>query len=444
MLIDHVDHSDWRSDDPDTLNLIGRVAAKVSDDDERWVTAALQSAAEFRIPVAAVDGNETAWRSRPRYVGWDIDIAREAMRHLAPLHQLAVLRSWRVCHRSPGRLAERLDVASRTVRLAAQLDRQRDRADSAVWAAVDAIEAGDGRAATEYRATAQWSAQLDSSRFARFRVAALDVGLSLLGDDPDHVRRSIDEAVDLTDGVATPPTEVVAGYMDVVEALAFGHERVIESFCLEPDNPLLDNTTLRSAAAHCHALCGSAEVGAMLARTTLDMLDPDAAYLHGIWQVAETGLLLDDLDLLDLVERLLTPWSGLVALQGNGWWIDGPIDLLLADIDVQRGGSIRTHGLLDAASEVATSTGDTRSLKRISRIRARIPVPDVEVTQRQMMVLHGVSEGRSNREIASDLGFSLSTVRAEVSLLLRVLGVERRDQAIERARALRLLPTAAD
>jgi len=61
-----------------------------------------------------------------------------------------------------------------------------------------------------------------------------------------------------------------------------------------------------------------------------------------------------------------------------------------------------------------------------------------------MMVLHGVSEGRSNREIASDLGFSLSTVRAEVSVLLRVLGVERRDQAIEQARILRLIPDRPD
>ena len=61
------------------------------------------------------------------------------------------------------------------------------------------------------------------------------------------------------------------------------------------------------------------------------------------------------------------------------------------------------------------------------------------LTEREREVLHLLSTGASNREIARRLVVSLGTVKKHVSNLCGKLGVQSRAQAVARARALQLV-----
>jgi NarL family two-component system response regulator LiaR len=62
------------------------------------------------------------------------------------------------------------------------------------------------------------------------------------------------------------------------------------------------------------------------------------------------------------------------------------------------------------------------------------------VTDREFAVLELLAAGRSNKEIARDLGVSPNTVKTHILHLFEKLEVQRRTQAIGKARALHLVP----
>ena len=64
--------------------------------------------------------------------------------------------------------------------------------------------------------------------------------------------------------------------------------------------------------------------------------------------------------------------------------------------------------------------------------------------ERQVQVLELLAEGKSNASIAKSLGFSLSTVKADVQMLLELLGAKTRSDAVERAMLAGLIPAAGD
>jgi len=70
-----------------------------------------------------------------------------------------------------------------------------------------------------------------------------------------------------------------------------------------------------------------------------------------------------------------------------------------------------------------------------------LPLPDtgLVLTPREVEVLRLLAQGKSNRELARDLGISEGTVKLHVHHLLRKLGVRSRTQAALRARDLGLL-----
>jgi DNA-binding NarL/FixJ family response regulator len=62
------------------------------------------------------------------------------------------------------------------------------------------------------------------------------------------------------------------------------------------------------------------------------------------------------------------------------------------------------------------------------------------ISPREREVLDQLSAGLSNKEIARALGISPNTVKTHVARLFEKLGVERRTQAIRKARNLALIP----
>jgi len=52
-----------------------------------------------------------------------------------------------------------------------------------------------------------------------------------------------------------------------------------------------------------------------------------------------------------------------------------------------------------------------------------------DFTSRQLQILQGMVEGKTNHELASDLGFSVSTIRHETMRIFQILGVSDRREA---------------
>jgi DNA-binding NarL/FixJ family response regulator len=67
-------------------------------------------------------------------------------------------------------------------------------------------------------------------------------------------------------------------------------------------------------------------------------------------------------------------------------------------------------------------------------LAARVPLPrqagDVALTQRELQVLHGMSQGKSNSQIGRELFLSEDTVKTHARRLFKKLGVNDRAQAV--------------
>lgn len=62
------------------------------------------------------------------------------------------------------------------------------------------------------------------------------------------------------------------------------------------------------------------------------------------------------------------------------------------------------------------------------------------LTEREVLVLERLAAGDANKEIARALDISPNTVKTHIANLFQKLEVERRTQAIQKARELRILP----
>ena len=57
----------------------------------------------------------------------------------------------------------------------------------------------------------------------------------------------------------------------------------------------------------------------------------------------------------------------------------------------------------------------------------------VRLTQRQVQILRGMVEGKTNHDLATELGFSVSTIRHETMRIYQALAVSDRREAAQRA-----------
>jgi DNA-binding NarL/FixJ family response regulator len=67
-------------------------------------------------------------------------------------------------------------------------------------------------------------------------------------------------------------------------------------------------------------------------------------------------------------------------------------------------------------------------------------IASLGITPREEEVLALLAGGKSNKEIAQKLGVSPNTVKTQVASLYQKLEVQRRTQAVQRARELALIP----
>ena len=64
---------------------------------------------------------------------------------------------------------------------------------------------------------------------------------------------------------------------------------------------------------------------------------------------------------------------------------------------------------------------------------------NAQLSQRQIMILRGMVEGKTNHELATELGFSVSTVRHETMRIYQALAVSDRKEAAKKALMLSLV-----
>lgn len=93
-------------------------------------------------------------------------------------------------------------------------------------------------------------------------------------------------------------------------------------------------------------------------------------------------------------------------------------------------------------------TGGSESVRPRPSVRSMesrgvvVSADDLDLTDRQMRILTMMAQGRTNRSIAAELGFSESTVRQETLRLYRALEVNSRTDAVSVASRIGLLSTS--
>jgi DNA-binding NarL/FixJ family response regulator len=95
--------------------------------------------------------------------------------------------------------------------------------------------------------------------------------------------------------------------------------------------------------------------------------------------------------------------------------------------------------VLEGNISVPESAQHTGYLETQEALRA--PPDGSQLTARQVEVLTGVCQGKTNKEVAMDLGLSEKTIKAHVTAIFKVLGVVNRTQAALVARRLGMMPS---
>jgi DNA-binding CsgD family transcriptional regulator len=62
-----------------------------------------------------------------------------------------------------------------------------------------------------------------------------------------------------------------------------------------------------------------------------------------------------------------------------------------------------------------------------------------KMSDRQVQILRGMTNGKTNHELATDLGFSVSTIRHETMAIFKALGVSDRKEAAKAAQLMELI-----
>ena len=122
--------------------------------------------------------------------------------------------------------------------------------------------------------------------------------------------------------------------------------------------------------------------------------------------------------------------------------------IALAEARHSAGAPGEAQQLLEQASAVVSECVDAGAIlalvedaqrRLLSRRRARAPELRDELSDRELAVLRLLPTALSSREIGSELFVSLNTVKTHLKSIYRKLGVEGREDAVERARELGLL-----
>jgi DNA-binding CsgD family transcriptional regulator len=432
--------ADWYAGDSRAIALLDRAASMdLSDADDVRVLAA-RSLVEMRIPITPTSDQQVAWVTRPQVAHALADAALErAATHSPEVRALAAL-AWRTTHRDPEDLDKRREVSRESLNLAQMLRLPTYQVESAVWLAVDAIESSDRPLYDEALSVARWVAERDGNPRLIWRAHTLACGSAHMEGDLDEAERWRLRAREVGQAISSPGW-LAADLLLVGQMVVFARNpRLTSENLLPEDSPALVNPIGRAVAALLHAEVGNSATAERMIRKSLRQIDPESSYLLLATRCADVALRLCSVQIAEDIVSILAPWRGRVAVDSNGWWIDGPVDMWLGLLLNLSGHTDEASDCLEDAERIAKSLGDTRSLQRIADSRSIVlranqmstdPVSRGSVlTDRQQTILTLMSEGMTNHEIADHLSYSTSTIRSESMTIYKALGVKGRAEAI--------------
>ena len=113
-----------------------------------------------------------------------------------------------------------------------------------------------------------------------------------------------------------------------------------------------------------------------------------------------------------------------------------PTRVLLEVLQQVLEGNVSVPATLQGSSGLSNGSAGTAAMDPPQ------PLPDVGLlTLRQVEVLSRVCQGKTNKQIATELGLSEKTVKAHVTAIFKVLGVVNRTQAVLVARRVGMMNT---
>jgi DNA-binding CsgD family transcriptional regulator len=435
--------ADWYAGDTRASALLDRAASMdLSEDDVTRVLAA-RAMVEMRIPISPMSDQQLAWISRPQVAHSLADEALQKSTVLSSEVRVLTTLAWRTIHRSPSDLDRRREMARESMNLAQVLRIPSYQVESAVWLSVDAIESSDRHLYDEALSVARWVAERDGNPRLIWRAHTLSCGAAHLEGDLDKAEDYRLRARDVGQSVSTPGWLAADLLLKAEHVISLNDTKVDKEHVLPENFPALINPIGCAAAALIHARVGDPSIAERMVRKALRQLDPESSYLLLATRCADVAIALQNLDLAEQIAAILEPWRGHVAVDSNGWWIDGPVDVWLASLAVLLGKGDMVRKRLTATQSIALSMNDVRSLKRIAGLTqifeshdpaasslTNSPDPAVDLTERQRSILRLMSRGLTNREIAQRLSFSISTIRLESMAIYKAIGVNGRTEAV--------------
>lgn len=447
--------ADWQAGDARVVGMIDRVQRMPQISDENRIRLlAIRGWIEARLPVAQSDGQQVSWVSRPAVARPLAEEALAASAARSEATRLLALLAWRHTHRAPQFLTQRREVSAEALTLAERTGADAELVEAAVLHAVDAIEDGDRSTHRTVLTTALAVAERSGDRRLLWRALVPAAGIALMEDDVTRARILAEQA--FAAGESSHAPGLLASRWTFTGHLAARHadpDATAMSFAADPA-ALATSPLGRSGLALLLARDGQLDTASAHAWATLRQLDEESSLLLTLSRLTDAAVVLDDPELAEELSERLTPWSGRVVVDANGWWCDGPVDLWLAELALLRRGGVdegaepradAVRTLLDAAASLARATDDRRSLQRIADVRGRVgdvrhatSLDELGLTEREVEVLRGLASGETYTQLAVRLRYSNSTVRNDAVSIYRKLDVRGRSEAAARAVSLGL------
>lgn len=433
---------DWYAGDSRAGGLLARVEAMALDNASAVKVLAARALVEMRIPIGDTGDQQLAWVTRTSVAHRLADEAVSLSESCSPDVRGLALLAWRTTHRSPAELNRRREMSAVALDLAQLLRNPSHQTDSAVWLAVDALESADRPLYDEARSVAQWVAERDRNPRLVWRALTMEAGAAHLDGNLDAAEEFRNRARVIGESVPLPSWLGADLCLLGEYAVSTDDVAVMAAHVVDEDSPLLVNPLGRVMNAYGYARMGEFERAGRMVRASMRQLDSESSYLLLATRCAATVDVIDDRELAAELFAILEPWRGHVAVDSNGWWCDGPVDLWLAALGRRLGDTVQASVDLRSAEATARSINDLRSLRQIDRLRAAgldpaaTPQMQSPLTEREQQILVRMAAGFTNREIAKALSFSLSTIRTDSMSIYRKLNVTGRSEAVAHAVAM--------